>query len=490
MAFRIWIISVFVLAVLYPAYLNAGPPSRHGAELLSPVAMSGQEIPAVAGGKVVRRRTASVRLDLLSHLLDDGDEVLGLELFEDVRLDCIFRRRVGRSSSSYTFFGEIAGIVGGTFSLAVEDETMIANVRLPSEGLYQIRYVSDGVHEVVELDANWIADCNGGMRVPEEDREPAAMSENIVQAQEQSVTLDDVACGVDILVVYTPAARDAAGGTTAMQAVINLAIDESNAAYSNSGIDLRLRLVHTADVNYTESGSSATDLERLTYTDGYMDSVQSLRDTYGADLVCLLVDYPSGGSRGWLWDDPAYYFADYAFHVVAWDDATGYYSLAHEAGHNMGCEHATPESVQGAGLYSYSMGWRFDSNSYRTIMAYSPGTRIQHFSNPDVTYLGYATGVPIGMSNEAHNALSINNAASTVANWRTHTVAYPILAGDFEGDCDVDWVDLGLLCSQWLNTDCDADNDFCGGADFEGDGDVDIDDFARFAENWGQGLMH
>jgi len=44
---------------------------------------------------------------------------------------------------------------------------------------------------------------------------------------------------------------------------------------------------------------------------------------------------------------------------------------------------------------------------YRTVMAYAPGTRIPYFSNPDVTYQGVPTGVPIGQPNEAHNAMVI-----------------------------------------------------------------------------------
>ena len=88
----------------------------------------------------------------------------------------------------------------------------------------------------------------------------------------------------------------------------------------------------------------------------------------------------------------------------------------------MGCQHALPETEQGSGLYNYSMGWRFAGDAYRTVMAYQPGSSIPYFSNPDVTYAGYATGVPLGLANEAHNALSINNAALTVANFRAETV--------------------------------------------------------------------
>ena len=47
-------------------------------------------------------------------------------------------------------------------------------------------------------------------------------------------------------------------------------------------------------------------------------------------------------------------------------------------------------------------------------MAYSPGSRVAHFSNPNV----FNGGTPTGVESEAFNALSINNSAYTVSNFR------------------------------------------------------------------------
>ncbi len=426
--------QLIVLTLLFfPAYLKAQTPQVPVAQLLSPPEISAQFSPADANGKVLRSRTASVRLDLLSRLSTRGADIISFNLFDDVALECVFTRRIKRSSTSYSWFGEILGYHGGTFSLAVEKNTMVANVSLPGEVMYQIRHLADGLHEVREISPENIPGCSGGIRIPEQARKSAASNDQIATTDDQVGALD-ASCGADILVVYTPVARTAAGGTTAMQALVNLAVDAANIAYENSEINMRLRLVHQAEISYTESGSKGIDLERLTYNDSYMESIFGLRNTYGADLVCLLVHYTSGCGTAWLWDDLGDDFTDWAFSVVVWDCAAGYYSLAHEAGHNMGCAHATPESVQGEGLYNYSMGWRFGiaPNQYRTVMAYSPGTRIQHFSNPDINYDGYPTGVPVAYSNRAHNARSINNASSSIVNWRSHTVAYtpPVAQND------------------------------------------------------------
>jgi hypothetical protein len=113
-------------------------------------------------------------------------------------------------------------------------------------------------------------------------------------------------------------------------------------------------------------------------------------------------------------------FESSAFSAVYWDCATGYYTFAHELAHNMGCQHDR-ENAAASGLYSYSYGWRFITTgnvTNRTIMAYAPGERAQRFSNPDVLYDGVPTGMPAGQPNAANNALTINNAAYTVANFR------------------------------------------------------------------------
>lgn len=84
------------------------------------------------------------------------------------------------------------------------------------------------------------------------------------------------------MVVYTPAGRAAGGGTTAMNALINLAIAETNTAYLRSGVIPGLRLVHTEEIAYAESGNFSTDLSRLTNpSDGFMDNVHALRNGYG-----------------------------------------------------------------------------------------------------------------------------------------------------------------------------------------------------------------
>jgi hypothetical protein len=84
----------------------------------------------------------------------------------------------------------------------------------------------------------------------------------------------------------------------------------------------------------------------------------------------------------------------------------------------MGSHHSVEDVPAGeTGLFSYSFGYKDPARGFRTVMAYgcSPAScpRIPNYSNPSVIYNGGATGTA-----GQNNAMSISNAATTVANFR------------------------------------------------------------------------
>jgi hypothetical protein len=59
------------------------------------------------------------------------------------------------------------------------------------------------------------------------------------------------------------------------------------------------------------------------------------------------------------------------------------------------------------------------------------------------------------------------------------------LASDLDGDCYVDYPDLGTLAYYWVNSECNQANNYCEQADFvPRDGVVDFLDFGDFAKQW------
>lgn len=389
---------------------------------------------------VVRHRPVQLNAALLPAARTPG-ALLNLNLFPDVAFVGQVERVESRLESDYTLVGRLQGDEYSSFTLVVNNGVMVMNVRPGRQGLFEVRYLGDGVHEVRQADESLFKPCS----TSEEHSMTKRPLPNNADAKAKGDPLPQADAGdyIDVLVVYTPAARTAAGGAAAMHALISLGVAESNTAYQQSGVSMRIRLVHRAEVAYTEPGSFGTTLNHLTNLgDGYLDEVQGLRDTYGADLVSLWINDTSSCGLGWLMTSLSPSFESMGYSVVHWDCATGSYSFPHEMGHNMGCGHDRENA--GGGLNSYSYGWRFNGTNgvqYRTIMAYAPGTRIQRFSNPDVSYFGTPTGVPVGNASEADNALTINNSAYTIANFRqalpiqdppiflTQPVAQTVVAG-------------------------------------------------------------
>jgi hypothetical protein len=380
----------------------------------------GARVPeAVVDGTVIRSRT--VRMDVTELLrLQDGDDPVVFNLFDDVSLVGTVERVAYRTVTRTIVYGHIAGEERSSFTLVVENEVVVGNIRAGDAGWYQIRYLGDGAHVVHEVDSSQFPPCavdhEHGIRSDGEEG-------NRPPHQPEGTRTDDDGSIIRVLVVYTTDARVLAGGTAAIQSLVDLAVAETNTAYENSAINPQIELAYTQEVFYNESGQPSTDLSRLRNPDdGFIDEVHELRDQYAADLVSLLVSDMSACGVAYLMLDLSTSFESSAFSVVMLSCATGYYSFGHELGHNMGSHHDRDNA--GPALFDYSYGYREPGESWRTIMAYAPGTRIQHFSNPDVMYGGQPTGVPITQPDSAHNALSINNAAFTVANFRT--LPYPV----------------------------------------------------------------
>ena len=55
---------------------------------------------------------------------------------------------------------------------------------------------------------------------------------------------------------------------------------------------------------------------------------------------------------------------------------------------------------------------------------------------------------------------------------------------DLDDDGVVDYNDLAIFASHWVEYNCNCQNDWCENSDFDGDGHVDLVDFAYFASLW------
>lgn len=241
---------------------------------------------------------------------------------------------------------------------------------------------------------------------------------------------------IDVLVVFTPAARVAWGGVAQSNSFIATAITNFNTSLINSGIpNVTINLVYSGEIPYTESGDIYLDLPRFrNNNDGFMDDVHTLRTTYGADLCGLITSTPTSlCGLGYVNTNPTNYSNTTAFTVSLLNCAVSNYTLSHEMGHNMGLNHdwyVDQSTTPCSNLHGYvnqtavNLGTSSTSSQrWRTMMAYNDQCsnvgincpKANRWANPNVNYNSEPTGVAIGNPNPSNEAFGFARFACVVS---------------------------------------------------------------------------
>jgi hypothetical protein len=349
-----------------------------------------------------------------------GDTIT-LNLFEDVVLSARIDRISTNINGTVTIRALLKDYPLGYVLISTTNNNSLAAIDIPDTGeSYRIQKDTlSGKHYLLEENTLLLDKLEDSPP-----KIPPSVQNNITAIEMLSGTpangpLDPVT--LNVMIFYTPAASqwaDSSGGGIAN--VIAQAIAKGQLALDNSNTIVTLNLVYSGEISYTESGDSDIDLDRLTSTsDGYMDSIHTLRDQYYADIVGLFTRVDDTGGIGWLLDSSSG-TPDYAFSISRVQQAAGTYTYIHEMGHNMGCHHRKNQATQpGPGLFSYSAGWHWignDSGKYCSVMSYEDGgyTTVPYFSNPDIFYQGVATGDAA----DGDNARTIRETKDVIASYR------------------------------------------------------------------------
>lgn len=245
--------------------------------------------------------------------------------------------------------------LGSTLALVLHGDEVAGTVQTPL-GLYRIQSVGGGLTAVYRYDTRTLVDHPPG--APALPERPAPLAPEAAPTPPE--TGADGRTELDVIVAYTTAAAREVDG---IGALIRLAVLETNQIYATSGIPARLRLVHAYETPYEGPHDMRVDLERFTDgRDGHTDEIHGLRDAHAADLAVLIVGKDKNAcGYGWLHASEAF-----AFSVVAHVCATGYYSFAHEIGHNLGAHHNPEVSTNAVHPHGHGLC----ASGWRTVMAY------------------------------------------------------------------------------------------------------------------------
>jgi hypothetical protein len=257
---------------------------------------------------------------------------------------------------------------------------------------------------------------------------------------------------LDLLFLITEEARQQAGGnpgdcrdTAGVMNSIHARIDQMNEAFARSQIPAQIGAVTVTRLyGYTliphAGNNDNIGANRTNITTN--PNIRAYRNAVGADVVSVLFDKqtnlgPCGVANvqrhGCTYPTPTS-GCDVGSQFAEWStyldtiECTVVDVPTHELGHVLGAEHhyfggGIPRT---AASFPYSYGYGYGAgqpNGFETIMSqrfnpdYFP-VRLLQFSNPDILYAGWPTGVPAGSVGEANNALTLTNLIPGTAAFR------------------------------------------------------------------------
>ncbi len=388
-------------------------------------------------------------------VLKAGD-MIRLALFDDAVFDAKISNVTCYPNGAVGMTAHLQGDQQGTVYLSHCDQQFRVSVEVMGGADYYVRYNPEtGEHYAIEVDReNTEVRACGDVVIPHPAPDaksfvgPAScIQEPVGLPPSGDMRLSEQTADptvIDVMIVYTPKALSDEGSQAGMNNNITIAMQKSNEAHANSATEIYLNLVHSALTPYVESGNDYTDVQNLrNTTDGYMDEVHTLRNTFSADFVCLFSDTATVGGVAYSINTYESGKALDAF-CLAWRGQTDTgYTLVHEWGHNMGCSHSKSQVIgpwanNSYHFRDYSAGWQWSDSSapspkigYCSVMTYEDHNndetreyfRVAHFSNPNKFYNGKATGHIA----DGDNARTIREMRSYYAAYRDPPPTPPVI---------------------------------------------------------------
>lgn len=169
-----------------------------------------------------KNRSVNVHTDLL------WSDTLTLNLFDDVVVTAVRDRMIDNVKGGSSWIGHIEGDDNSEVFLSIRGQVMSGVIQTGSN-VYEISYTGNKIHEINQLDLSKNPpDHPNGQRTVENEQDSL---QTPLELNNAAYDLTGTGTIIDVMVVYTAAARNNAGGQSGMQAKIDNAIAMANQAY-------------------------------------------------------------------------------------------------------------------------------------------------------------------------------------------------------------------------------------------------------------------
>ena len=373
---------------------------------------------APQSARVVRRRTARIdfaHLDALREAPSAAERTgLRLNLFDDAAFD-LTGLDISATPRGFTLSAAIKGSLFGTATLAVSGDVVSGSVRV-QQGTYTIRSVGGG-----RVAIRQVQPPPPDLRAPEPPLRPVGDQRKAHGDRPAKEASESEEAVVDLLVLWSRAAREEAGGRTQIETTIDHLVAVANRAYADSGAHVRFNVVHMQELDVEDDGGLNLYHALVGGTIPFLDAgdirqkALRLRDAVGADLIHFLGS--GAGCAGIAQipnsldgaSDAIISMSKQACAINGRDQV-----FAHELTHNFGIHHdryfVIREEVWRPKPRPYGHGYvnqaallpdAPESAAWLTVMAYDDQCSSKHnrctwlarLSNPTQTYLGDPLGV-------------------------------------------------------------------------------------------------
>ena len=210
--------AVLIVTVLLATALSSRP-------------LAGQaELFRLASGRAFDAGVSPAAVDVVPILIDveqleRGTRSVSFELTRGERVRAQVMRLERRGPRDVTWRGRLIDGTAGRIQLTAKAGA-VAGLIETADAVYEIGPTPSGGHQLSRLDQARFSPCAGGVENTLADE--ASGSSRLAGHESSGL---DIGQSIDVMVLYTPQARDASGGLAGIEATAQSAIDLSNTAF-------------------------------------------------------------------------------------------------------------------------------------------------------------------------------------------------------------------------------------------------------------------